>query len=65
MIPYERIIIERIDGETPKEKHDTIQGMQQLLQKIAFPRRGSIEETWTIYDVAKEAAKYIKQDKEY
>ena len=32
------------------------------LRQIAFPRRGSQEELWTIEDIAEEAAKHVSFD---
>jgi hypothetical protein len=65
MRPYERIIIERLDGDTPKEKYDNLIKMQQLLQRIAFPRRGLDEEKWTVEIMAEKAAEIILLHKEY
>lgn len=65
MRPYETIIMEQLQGGTPKEKFENLTAMQNLLQKIAFPRRGSLEEKWTIDYIAESAALLIDYDKDY
>lgn len=65
MRPYEQIILEALDGDTPKEKYDNLIKMQKLLQKIAFPRRGMDEEFWTLEIIAEKAAKIILMNKDY
>lgn len=53
MRSYEIIIMESLKGSTPKEKFEYLRDMQQLLQKTAFPGRGTQEESWRIMDVVK------------
>lgn len=65
MRPYEQIIMERLDGDTPKEKHDNLVKMQKLLSAIAFPRRGMDEEFWTLEIIAEKAAEIISIDQDY
>ena len=65
MIPYEKVIIEKLKGETPKEKYDNLMEMKKFIQKISFPRRGSEEENWTIYDIAKLGETFICQHETY
>lgn len=65
MRPYEQIILEILDGDTPKEKHDNLVKMQKLLQKIAFPRRGMDEEFWTLEIIGEKAAETILMHKDY
>ena len=52
MIPYERLILERLDGDTPKEKYDNLVIIHKLLRKIAFPGRGTAEEDITVQEIA-------------
>jgi len=54
MQPYDKLIMDALKGETPKEKYEYLRDMQQLLQKIAFPRRGTEEEDWGVMDIVKE-----------
>lgn len=54
MRPYETVIMEALKGSTPKEKYEYLRDMQQLLQKTAFPGRGTPEENWQVMDVVKE-----------
>ncbi len=65
MIPYEKSIIEQLDGETPKEKYDNLVAMQRLLSVIAFPRRGTDEEFLTVFEISEKAANLIDIDKNY
>jgi hypothetical protein len=65
MIPYERAIVDRLKGSTPKEKHDNLMRMQQLLHRLAFPARGTDDETMTIMDFARLAAELVDQHGEY
>jgi hypothetical protein len=67
MIPYDRAIIERLDGDTPKEKFDKLVLIQKLLHKIAYPARGTEDEQITIQDIADEIIKLnlIDWHKEY
>jgi hypothetical protein len=54
MQPYDKLIMEALKGETPKEKYEYLRDMQQLLHKVAFPGRGLPEERWEVMDVVKE-----------
>lgn len=65
MIPYPQVIMEKLQGTTPKEKHDNLIAMQTLLHQIAFPRRGTEEEHWNIYDISSKVSKLIKQHETY
>lgn len=67
MIPYDTLIRQQLEGETPKEKFDKLVAMQKLLKKIAYPRRGTEEETLTIFNVADEIIKnsLVQFNKEY
>jgi len=65
MISYERAIVDRLKGSTPKEKYDNLMRMQQLLHQLAYPARGTDDETMTIMDFAKNASCLIDQHGEY
>lgn len=65
MIPYERLILERIEGDTPRKQFERLKGMQILLQQVAYPRRGTKEEQWKIQDVADRAQKLVELDTNY
>ena len=65
MQPYEKLIYEGLKGETPKEKYENLISMQLLLQQIAFPKRGTEQEHWNIYDVCGKAAQLIDQHENY
>lgn len=52
MIPYNQLIDELLIGEAPKEKYENLKLMTHLLRAIAYPKRGTEEETMTIQDVA-------------
>jgi hypothetical protein len=65
MISYERSIMDFLKGDTPKQKFDHLMDMMELLRMISFPKRGTQEETMTIYDAAGLAGELIDQDGEY
>ena len=54
MIPYSVLIDRLIPGNTPMEKFENLKFIVDLLNKIAYPKRGTSDETMTIDDVAKE-----------
>jgi len=54
MRPYNTIIQEMIPGETSKEKYENLKMIGVLLQKIAYPRRGTNEEQLSLLDFARE-----------
>ena len=54
MTPYDKLIMDALKGDTPKQKYEYLRDMQQLLQKTAFPGRGLPEENWTVMDIVKE-----------
>ena len=59
MESYLVTIEQKLGGRTPKESYDILCGIMDLLENIAYPRRGSEEEKWTIQDVANKAQKII------
>ena len=60
MQPYQNVIMEKLDGETPREKYENLVAMQRLLREVAFPRRGTVEEQITVQDIADRAQKILK-----
>jgi hypothetical protein len=52
MIRYEDLIRDELKGATPKERYDLLIAMKNILMQIAYPRRGTAEEIWTIEDFA-------------
>lgn len=67
VIPYERAIVDMLIGDTPRKKYDHLMSMMQMLQAIAYPRRGTPEETWTIETVSEliRSMDLIRQDADY
>lgn len=57
---YEDLILEKIKGESPKEKYETLTAINELLSAIAFPRRGTEEENLDIFKVSEIAATLLK-----
>lgn len=64
MRPYESLIEEALHGKTPKEKYEYLIMMKKLLQQIGWPRRGTEEEMWTLYQVGNRAQDLIGQYEE-
>lgn len=54
---YEDLILEELIGVTPKEKYEKLLLINKLLDEIAMPRRGTIEEKKTLQDFAEEILK--------
>ena len=50
---YDRLIMANLKGETPKEKYDSLIEMKRLLQIAGYPRRGTQEEIFDVYQIAK------------
>jgi hypothetical protein len=44
--------MELLIGDTPKQKHDNLVKINKILSEIAYPRRGTNEETKDIQDFA-------------
>lgn len=67
MIPYDRLIMQQLDGDTPKEKFDKLVLIQKLLREIAYPRRGTEDEALTIQDAADKIIKagLVLQHRDY
>lgn len=54
MIHYEDLIMDLLAGDTPKQKYNNLVKMKNLLSEIAYPKRGTIEESRDIYHFANE-----------
>jgi len=54
MQPYDKLIWERLKGDTPRDKYEYLIQIQTIIHRIAFPRRETPEENWDIMDVVKE-----------
>lgn len=52
MTNYEKETLALLNGDTPKEKYDTMRNIMVLLDCISTPARGSEAENWTAYDIA-------------
>lgn len=52
MTNYNNDTLDLIPGETPRQKYETLVKIMDLLDKVAYPRRGNEEEDWDIYKVA-------------
>ena len=53
MEPYETVIMRDLPGDTPKEKYEKYLAMKKLLQIVAYPRYGTIEHDYDLFDLAK------------
>ena len=45
MIPYSKLIDDALIGKTPQMKYETLIWMYSVLERIAYPKRGSIDES--------------------
>ena len=63
MIPYEVLIRDELKGETPKERYENLILMKKILRQIAYPRRGTSEETYSLQDFADEIQQSIGREK--
>jgi hypothetical protein len=52
MIPYRVLIDSNLIGDNPKDKYENLIKMKEILSQIAYPRRGTCEEDFTLYDFA-------------
>jgi|AZIF01.1.fsa_nt_gi hypothetical protein len=59
MESYNVLIDEMLIGDTPREKYNNLSFMINILQQIAYPKRGTDEESKTIYDFAQEIQKNL------
>ena len=57
---YEDAIMEMIQGDSPKDKHDELVKIYKTLQQIAYPRRGTEEESWGVEAIGKAAAQHVR-----
>ena len=51
MINYTNDTLDLINGETPKEKYNHMILLNNLIEMIATPRKGSDEDAWCILDI--------------
>jgi len=65
MQSFDNLIWGQLDGETPKEKYDKLVKLQRTMRQIAYPRRGTEEELWTIEIIAEKAQETIMYNKDY
>ena len=63
MIPYEVLIRDELKGETPKERYENLILMKRIIREIAYPRRGTSEETASLQDFANEIQQMIGKKK--
>jgi hypothetical protein len=63
MVPYEVLIRDAIAGETPKERYENLVLMKTILRQIAYPRRGTPEELFSLQDFADEIQRSIGREK--
>lgn len=56
MIGYDVDTLTLIPGETPKQKYENIVFLLGLAAQIAYPKRGTAEESKTLEDFADEIA---------
>lgn len=61
MESYQKLTLEMIPGQTPREKYESLESMMALLNALAYPRRGTFEETMTIEHAAKIATLILKR----
>jgi hypothetical protein len=60
MESYQKLTLEMIPGETPREKYLRMEKIIALLSVLAYPRRGTDEELITIQEAANTAAEILK-----
>lgn len=67
MTPYDKLIMDALKGETPKQKYEYLRDMQQLLHSVAYPGRGTEEERWDIMNVVNKIneMRLVEQNGEY
>lgn len=63
MIAYEELIRDELQGDTPKARYDNLMLMKKILRQIAYPRRGTCEETYDLQDFADEIQQMIGREK--
>ena len=63
MIAYEALIKDELVGETPKERYENLVLMKKILRQIAYPKRGTSEETYDLQDFADEIQQSIGREK--
>jgi len=63
MIRYDDLIRDELKGATPKERYDFLIAMKNVLMQIAYPRRGTVEETWTLEEFSVRIQETIGREK--
>jgi hypothetical protein len=63
MIAYEALIRDELHGDTPKARYDNLMLMKKILRQIAYPRRGTSEETYALQDFADEIQQVLGREK--
>ena len=64
MIPYDRLIMQALKGDTPKAKYEYLRDMKQLLQKIVFPSN-DLYELYKIIDIIVKNKHLVDQFEDY
>lgn len=62
MTPYNELIYKNLKGESPMLKYDMLVSMKTMLQRIAYPARGTFDETADIIYFADEIQKIFLLD---
>lgn len=60
MSNYENMIIDLVKGETPKQKYDNLKAILQYSEMMCYPRRGTQDDSFDIYDFARFITPHIK-----
>ena len=51
MTNYQIDTLDMIPGETPSEKYNHLREVRKFLIDLAYPKRGSESEQWTVSDI--------------
>ena len=63
MESYDVLIKQELCGETPKERYENLVAMKKMLMRIAYPCRGTKDESMDIQDFANEIIETIGREK--
>jgi hypothetical protein len=61
MMSYENLAINMIPGKTPREKFENMRRIAMILNDLAYPKRGSFEESAQISHFSKLAEEIIPE----
>lgn len=61
MTSYMNEIYDMINGETPKEKYDNLKEIMHHLEVLCYPRRGTQDDSFDVYDFANFFTPLIKK----